>query len=218
MTSDLSLRALFGTTGSVIAQQPWFFTATTAVGAAPGLIAVVVNPNGDGYALILLSTLLGLYLQLLATFRTIELLGAMPADYQRAHATEKRFPAAFLGSLLTTLTILAGLAALVVPGLLLLALWSLWLPALAAERLGVLGAMRRSWRLVRPRIGSVLILALLAAGAFVTLVVACVAGYFLLAEGQWWIADVLFELLFTAGLIASAVLWAVTYVQLLDEA
>jgi hypothetical protein len=75
----------------------------------------------------------------------------------------KRFPALFGGFVLVHLAELgAGLACLV-PGVLIMPLFTVVAPAIAIERLGPVQAIQRSWRLVRPRYGPVLGICLLTA-------------------------------------------------------
>jgi hypothetical protein len=75
----------------------------------------------------------------------------------------RRFPALFGAFLLVHLAELgAGLACLI-PGVLIMPMFTVVAPAISIERLGPMAAIRRSWRLVRPRYGPVLGICLLTA-------------------------------------------------------
>jgi len=114
-----------------VGRSEWRFLAIViAVDAVPNAATELLPRDAPGLLAIL--TLVTLYLQLLVTFRTLERLGATPPDYSRVRPTEGRYPAAFVVSLFATLGVLLGFVALIVPGVLLLALWSVSVPALAA--------------------------------------------------------------------------------------
>jgi hypothetical protein len=112
---------------------------------------------------------------LLGAFATPFIAGAVSrvvaASYlgQRVEAGEalryaaRRFPA-LLGAALLVHLIEAGAAlACLVPGVLIMPMFTVVAPAIAIERLGPMQAIRRSWRLVRPRYGPVLGICLLTA-------------------------------------------------------
>src|SRR6185503_15303753 len=72
-------------------------------------------------------------------------------------------------SLVTLVVVAVGLVLLVVPGVWVGTLWALALPVLVLERLGVVGALRRSSELVSGRFWPMLgLLALTLAGLLVT--------------------------------------------------
>jgi len=91
--------------------------------------------------------LVELYLQLLVTSAVLGAHGLVPARYDPRRPTLGRYPAAFGLGLIYFVAVLAGLALLVIPGLLLIARWSVSLPALVSEDVGITEALRRSWRL-----------------------------------------------------------------------
>ncbi len=203
--SALSLRALSRATAAVLAREPLFFAALIAIGSLPGVAGLFLSIDGQ-LATSVISGFLGLYLQLLATFRTLDLMGAMPADYRGATGAEGRFPAAVIGSTLSMLATGAGVLVLVVPGLLLLALWGVWMPALAAERLSSAGALHRSWQLGRPRLGALLALVLVMVAVFAALFAA-----FVIFHEQSLTVELCFEIAFNAALTVNAVAWACVY-------
>ena len=112
--------------------QSGLLLVAIAIDAVPQMMLEFL-PGGAMRASAFLS-LLTLYLQLLLTIRTTALIGAGPPGYTPDRWTEGRYASAFLLSILTVLGSLAGFALLVVPGLLLLTLWSLALPALVCAR------------------------------------------------------------------------------------
>jgi len=189
-----------------------------AVGSAPGLAGLALLPPDRWQGPAAVSGLLVLYLQLLATARTLHVLGAMPADYARADATERRYPSAFLGSLLYLLAAAAGLVLLVVPGLAAYVLLGLWMPALLAGRLGVVDAFRRSWALARPALSGMALVALAQGAVFVAGFALASAPLLLLILGDapaWFgpLSDILIEPAATAVQLGGAVIWAAAYAR-----
>lgn len=73
---------------------------------------------------------------------TQELLG----DRMTSPLAARRYGALFLVSLLTGLGAVLGLILLIVPGLLLIARWSIATPFVVAEQMGATDAMKASWR------------------------------------------------------------------------
>jgi hypothetical protein len=76
--------------------------------------------------------------------------------------TLRRFGALLAASILVFLVEAVGVLLCIVPGLLAFALYTAVTPAVMIEELGPIEAMRRSWRLMRPRMWPVLGIALLA--------------------------------------------------------
>jgi len=183
-----------------------FFAVVVLAAAAPGAIAAVAFGGGDARVATLVASFLALYLQLLVTARTLDAAGAMPPGYDRPDATEGRFPSAFLASLLSLVGVALAALLLVVPGVLLYGLWSLWMPALLAERLRATEALRRSWTLARPRLGWVLLVALWVLLAWVA-ALAPMMGMVLLGMSDT-AADVTGELLVAAAQMAGAAIYA----------
>jgi len=191
------------------ATQPRFLIAVVLVAAAPGTLGALLLAERDGRAVTLVSSLLALYLQLLVTARVLYAAGAMPADYHPADATEARFPSALLAALLFLLGVAMAAVLLVVPGLLLYAAWSLWMPALLAERLRAAAALRRSWGLARGRIGWLLLVALWLLLGWIALLAPVIAAE--LAGVDTRVTDVAGELLVSVAQMAGAVAYAHAY-------
>lgn len=76
--------------------------------------------------------------------------------------TARRFGALLVASVLVFAVEIVGLVLCIVPGMLAFALYTAVTPALMVEELGPVQAMRRSWRLMRPRMWPVLGIAVLA--------------------------------------------------------
>lgn len=76
--------------------------------------------------------------------------------------TSRRFGALLAASILVFLVEVGGALLCIVPGLLAFALYTAVTPALMIEEIGPIEAMRRSWRLMRPRMWAVLGIAILA--------------------------------------------------------
>jgi hypothetical protein len=126
-----------------------------------------------------------------------------------------------LAGVTAALGIYVGLLLLVIPGLVLLARWSVLAPVTVLEGKGVFGGLRRSWQLVA---GSTLrVLSMVALG--VAVVVAGYVGAVSVAElvspslGDWQILLVLAILCAAMSVSAgfAAVLWTVLYFHLLDR-
>jgi hypothetical protein len=92
-----------------------------------------------------------LYLQLLVTARALHIKESTRPGWDARRPTGGRYPRAFGISIVSTIAILAGLLLLVVPGVVLLLRWSLAYPVMLAEDEGIVGSLRRSWRLTGKR-------------------------------------------------------------------
>lgn len=207
-TDDLAPRRILADTFAFVQAQPGFIAAMIAIDAVPQ-IAMEYSP-GDWTRLSSLLGLVTLYLQLLVTFRALSHAGLTHPDQPEDRPTDGRYPGAFLLDLLMFLAVAIGLALLIVPGVLLLALWSLALPALAAERLPVVAAMRRSWALTRPYLASFVGLVLLAAAPFLA-VLALVAVTVLIPSFDSPTSLAVADLLLSVWAILTPAFWACAY-------
>lgn len=207
--------------GQVVRLEARFLLIAVAIASAPGILAVIFLPPDDARGPAIVSAFITFYLQLLAIARTLHALGAMPGDYRREDATERRFPAAFLAELLYLIAVGIGLALLVLPGVAMFLLAGFWVPALLAERLDVVAALRRSVALVRPHWIAVAMLATVSLGGillslappFATLLVAYAFG---LPAWVDRVADAVAEVTITAFLIGNAMLWAAAFSRVRD--
>lgn len=197
--------------GREVSARPVIFLTLVVIAMTPGLMGLLLLDAADQRIAVLVSSLLNLYLQLFATVRTLGALGVMPAGYDPASKTEGRFPTAFWASFLSTLAIAAGLALLVVPGLLLLALWAVWMPAMAAERLSAVQALRRSWRLTRSQLATMLPLVLISVLAYAAVIATPLLLWWALGDKGLRLGEILIEPMLALVVIGSAVLWAVAY-------
>lgn len=142
--------AVLRQTGTVVKAEARLNATLIAISAAPGLVGLAAG--ADERLVNAVAGLLNLYLQLLSTVRALDVLGFAPPGYQRADMTEGRFGSAFGASLVSTVAIGLGILALIVPGIVLLALWSVWLPAIAGCRLPAAGCRLSAvgcWRSMR---------------------------------------------------------------------
>lgn len=200
----------------VVRLEARFLLIAVAIASAPGILAAIFLPPDGARGPAIVSAFITFYLQLLAVARTLHALGAMPADYRREDATERRFPAAFLAELLYLVAVGIGLVLLVVPGVAMFLLGGFWVPALLAERLDVVAALRRSAALARPHWVAVAVLAIVSlAGIFLSLVppfaTVLVAYAFGLPARVDRVADAMAEVTVTAFLIGNAMLWAAAF-------
>ena len=102
--------------------------------------------------------------------------------------TSDRLPDLVLSALVTTVAILLGTIALIVPGLVLMARWALVVPLIVLQRMPWRAALSRSNELVKGRTGQVLaIFALLTLVGLVVVAVPLVIGYVVLGGvlGAW---------------------------------
>jgi hypothetical protein len=123
------------------------FVALAAAGAAID-VAIPQESVALVYGLFGLFTL---YLQLLLTGWALEAMKLVPCGYDPRRPTMGRYPTAVGQSLLWAVAVLAGLLLLVIPGLVLLVRWTVSLPALLSEDLGIAASLRRSWALTARR-------------------------------------------------------------------
>lgn len=128
----------------------------------------------------------------------------------------KSLPTLRLGAvdLLLLLTVTAGLALGVVPGLVVLTVWLVAGPVVVLERTGVLAAFARSRALVRGSFRPVLLLVLLALPAYAAVVLGCGwLGVVLAGENVWgyFLGALLANLVFAPP---AALAVAVTYFEL----
>lgn len=215
-------RLALGDARQVAAGERRFLAVALLIASAPGVLAVFFLPPSAARGPAIVSAIVTFYLQLLAMARTLHALGAMPADYRREDATERRFPAAFVAELLYLVATAVGLVLLVVPGLAVFLLGGFVIPALLAERLSIAAAFRRSIALVRPRLGAVAALALVSLGGILLSLVPpmlTVLMVYALALPAWVdrAADAMAEVTVTAFLIGNAMLWAAAFSRVRGE-
>ena len=77
-----------------------------------------------------------------------------PADALRT--TIRRLPALLAATFVSGLAIFGGMLLCILPGIALLVMYTLVVPAMMIEEIGPIESMRRSWRLVKPRFWGVL--------------------------------------------------------------
>ena len=147
----LRLRDVASDALAVARARTGLLVAVIAVYGLPAtLFDATLDPN-DAIRANSLMGLVALYLQLLLTAAALRHYDLLPPDYDPRRPTMGRYPAAFGPSLIYFLAVATGLVLLVVPGLLLILRWSVSLPVLLSERLGVIQSLARSWRLTRDR-------------------------------------------------------------------
>lgn len=96
-----------------------------------------------------LFALVMLYLQLLVTYAALDRFGLLPERHDPRRPTLGRYPAALGLSVLYLVAVLAGLIALIVPGLVLIVRWTVSIPVLLGEGESIVGSLKRSWSLTR---------------------------------------------------------------------
>jgi hypothetical protein len=153
------------------------------------------------------------YVQLLLTFRSLHVNDAAPPGYRPRDLTEARLPSVIGAGIFEILAVLLGLLLFVVPGIVLMLLWSLTIPALAAERLGAINAMRRSWGLARHALGR-----LLAVGMIFVVVVALIMLMTAIIEvsigERLWTYLLLGDIMLPFVILFSAIVWTHAYLDL----
>ena len=92
-------------------------------------------------------TFVMLYVQLYITGVALSEANLAGYEYDARSPTRGRFASAFGQTIIYTFGVIAGLALLIVPGLILLVRWSVCLPALLAEDLTIGESLKRSWDL-----------------------------------------------------------------------
>ncbi|WP_326523294.1 hypothetical protein [Sphingomonas sp.] len=184
---------------------------------ATALPQIAADLSADETAINLTALVLSfvqIYVNLLVTFRALDHGGGAPPGYVRADLTEGRYAGAFALGFASVAAILGGLILLIVPGVLLMLLWSVSLPALAAERIGAIDALRRSWRLARPALRPLALTLLPIVLAWLA-IFAGVAVMFCRPQMIDVISGVL-NVAMSALLPFSAAVWAFAYLELRD--
>ncbi|MDR6788145.1 hypothetical protein J2Y58_001503 [Sphingomonas sp. BE138] len=202
----VTIGAILKRTAAVVRGDRSTFVSLLVIDAVFSVAFAVVP--GSGWLLGLCSTVADIYLSLIATICVLERLDLTPSQ-RSPLPSPGRVAAATLLFVLVALPVLIGFLLLIVPGLLLAAMWCLALPVLVAERLQVLQAMQRSWRLAEPRSDVVIGLIVL---TWLPLLVAMLLDWAVLTPllGQP-IGDAVTNIVGAALTILGAALWAVAY-------
>lgn len=190
------------------------FAALVAVTALPQIAADLSNDETAINLTALLLSFIQIYVNLLVTFRALDHGGGGSPGYVRSHLTEGRYGGAFALGFVSVAAILGGLILMIVPGILLMLLWSVSLPALAAERIGAIDALRRSWNLTRTALRSVAVTAMPILLAWLAMF-ACVAVTFYHPQ-TLDVMNVALNLALSALLPFSAAVWVFAYLELRD--
>jgi hypothetical protein len=134
-------------------------TSTSSTGFSPSGVHVSANGTGTDLVLSIVAAVVSVLLSLVVTAVLTGLLCLVVSDSvlgqpSSAGAAWRRMRPLFwrvLGaSVLVSILQVVGLAFCLIPGIFLWGAWALVVPALVLERIPVVTAMRRSWRLVTP--------------------------------------------------------------------
>lgn len=146
-----------------------FSTGILNVLRDPTLAEAAAEDNGSGgqLAISAFTTLLGLLVTPFVTGAVSRVVGASYLGReitpgQALRAALRRFPALLGAFVLVHLVEAVGLVLCILPAIAASAMYTLVAPAIVVEEIGPVKAMRRSWRLVRPRFWGVLGISLLA--------------------------------------------------------
>lgn len=131
---------------------------------------LVENQNTVGFGNIGVTIVTGLFSLLTAPLIAGAVSRVVAASYLGQHMgpaealrlTVRRFGALLAASILVFLVEVVGFVLCIVPAVLAFALYTAVTPAVMIEEIGPIAAMRRSWRLMRPRLWGVLGIAVLA--------------------------------------------------------
>jgi hypothetical protein len=116
------------------------FAAIAAIGCLTDWLSRVGNSPA------IISTIVSIYFQYESTNRVLGTLGLLPEE-----SPKQRFGAVFGLGILTGLGMIAGLLLLIVPGIILAVRWSVAVPALLSEGIGITAALGRSWEETKGR-------------------------------------------------------------------
>ncbi len=136
--------------------NPGFFFTITLIAALPGLLfhrAYAEAPHQIGWRLgiaFILVTILNTIAQAMILFTALEHLRGLPVQPGEAvrKSLQRFFPLLVLG-IVASAAIGVGLIVLIVPGLVLLVVWAVVVPACVAENLGPIASMSRSASLTK---------------------------------------------------------------------
>jgi hypothetical protein len=189
---DLNLTAgsILERTWMLVRKSPSRIVSATLLMTVP---AILYDLGEGGSGLLWLATAMTLAMQYWMT-------SALLADLGLRTATRPRGLAFILLALVTGVAILVGLSLLILPGLFLLARWSIAVPAVIAADARVFEAINYSWHQTR-RDSWQILAAFLAIWGFT--IIGIGVGYLLEVRGPFELGVSLVELSLTAGLIMS---------------
>jgi hypothetical protein len=199
--------------GIYVDQAPVLMPAAAVVFATSGILAQVLSESGS-FGGVLLASLIRLVATTLFTAMIVELVADVQDGRRDSTAGQLiRAISPVLGQLIVVgliagILILFGLFLLVVPGLILITIWSVFVPVIVIERAPGLSSLSRSRELVRGNGGevfAVLLVLLVLVGAF-SLAAAAVAAS--ASTGAGIVVQVVLGVLTAPlGALASAVLY-----------
>jgi hypothetical protein len=128
--------------------DPLWVIVTFLFLTVPAIWATLNLPEHQATRLSTFLGLAGLVPQVLLTERALWRLGLMQVDYGKRPSF---LPRAFGQSFVAGAAIILGLVLVVIPGLVLLARWSVSLPAMIARNEGIMDSLGSSWQLTANR-------------------------------------------------------------------
>lgn len=147
-----SVGSILSRTWRILLKKPFLFWGLTLMGTLVPAIVESLYPGSPSvnFAMRVLAMMLSLIFTgaiVYAAFRTLR--GEPVSIGESISRGMARFAPLFGASLLASLGILVGSLLLIVPGLILMCVWSVIIPVCVVERLGVMDSMRRSAVLTR---------------------------------------------------------------------
>lgn len=170
---------------STLMKNPLLFFGLTLAASLPTFIVEAFSPDQGGLGIVMnvVQTILGLVVEGAIAYAVYRVLTGKNASlgYSVSRGMGRIIPL-FLAALVTGLGIGIGLVLLVIPGLIVMCVWVVTIPACVVEKLGPLESIRRSADLTRgfrlPIFGLLLITGVLviAVGAGIGFIVGAVSG------------------------------------------
>ncbi|MDR3077831.1 MAG: hypothetical protein LBV15_03600, partial [Planctomycetota bacterium] len=129
--------------------HPALFLGLAVLATAPDLVYEIVFQKSSG---IPFSHLLTLMIQGAIAYGVFKITRSEPVSMGEALSRgARRLFTLFLLSLMTSLCVVLGLVLLVIPGLIMLCMFAVSIPACVVEKLGAIDSMKRSAKLTRGR-------------------------------------------------------------------
>jgi hypothetical protein len=149
--ADWGVGSAIGTAASAFFGHFVPFVGTALVAALPGLVFALVVPNA-GYVQSIVDMIVSQIVTVTLVYGTVQVLRGREVSIGEALSQGlKRLGAAIGVGILAGIGIGLGMLLLIVPGLILYAMWAVAIPAATIEGTGVTGSLSRSVELTRGR-------------------------------------------------------------------
>ena len=215
---SLDMGSVLSRTFATTMRNPALFLGIVIIAALPGAIIAFAAANGQSYGGSLLGQLLQLILGMAAqgamTYGIYQVLRNKSTTISDALSRSMvNIVPMLLASILVGFGVALGLCLLFVPGIMLMCLWSVTIPACVVEKLGAIASIRRSAALTRgyrwPIFGLILLL-----GTAVIVIGVIFSGLVIILTGSAPVAALMTALLSAIPQALNCVMTAIIYYDL----